>query len=167
MAALSKRQLAGLLKRAKSRLGTRAKAARPRGSASPLEAKLALIIRAAGLPPPQREFFFHPKRQWRFDFAWPAVKLAVEVEGGIWTGGRHVTGAGFAKDCEKYAEAAMLGWRVIRVVDVHLNDGKALAWIQRALGVTPAALELAKPPGRTPAKRKPAKRKIDYGPGKG
>jgi hypothetical protein len=61
-------------------------------------------IRAAGLPYPIREFRFHPERRWRFDYAWPGAWLAVEVEGGVWTRGRHLRGAGFIRDCEKYAE---------------------------------------------------------------
>ena len=95
------------------------KAARVRvieGSApSPLEAQLDAQMRVAGLPPWECEFKFHPRRRWRADRAWPHLKLLVEVEGGIWTGGRHVTGAGYEADCVKYGEAAILGYRVIRV----------------------------------------------------
>lgn len=60
------------------------------------------------------EFKFHPTRKWRFDLAWPENKIAMEVEGGVWTGGRHTRGTGFLKDCEKYNAAASLGWRVFR-----------------------------------------------------
>ena len=51
---------------------------------------------------------------WRFDFAWPAVQVAVEVEGGVWSGGRHVRPAGFLEDVRKYNIAAMMGWTVLR-----------------------------------------------------
>lgn len=61
------------------------------------------------------EFKFCEARKWRFDFAWPYHKVALEVEGGIWTGGRHIRGSGFVKDMEKYNTAATLGWRVLRV----------------------------------------------------
>lgn len=71
-------------------------------------------LRDAGLPDPVREHQFDADRQWRFDFAWPDVKLAVEVEGGIFSSGRHVRGAGFEADCYKYNRAVMLGWRVLR-----------------------------------------------------
>jgi hypothetical protein len=71
---------------------------------------MALHIRALGLPEPECEYRFARPRQWRFDFAWPALLLAVEVEGGSWNGGRHTSGAGFAADCEKYNEATLRGW---------------------------------------------------------
>lgn len=71
-------------------------------------------LAAQGIPSPVAEHRFHSVRQWRFDFAWPAHKIALEVEGGVWTGGRHTRGAGFLKDVEKYNAAAALGWRVLR-----------------------------------------------------
>lgn len=54
------------------------------------------------------------RRQWRFDFCWPAYRVAIEVEGGIFTGGRHGRGAAYSDDCEKYNAAVILGWRVLR-----------------------------------------------------
>lgn len=97
------------------------------------EETLAWQVRVAGLPTPEREHRFHPRRRWRFDFAWPGHRLAVEVEGGAWVGGRHVQGSGFERDCEKYAEAVALGWRVMRVTPRQIRDGRALDWITRAL----------------------------------
>lgn len=73
----------------------------------------ALEVR--GLPRPEREWKFDAKRRWRFDYAWPERMVALEVEGGVWTGGRHTRGAGFLKDIEKYNRAAVLGWRLLRV----------------------------------------------------
>jgi len=63
--------------------------------------------------PYEREFKFHPTRNWKFDFAWPS-KVAVEVEGGAFSGGRHTRGAGFTEDCEKYNRAVLLGWKLLR-----------------------------------------------------
>jgi hypothetical protein len=80
-----------------------------------------------------REFRFAPPRRWKFDFAWPDRLVACEVEGAIWAGGRHVRGSGFQQDAEKYNEAAIRGWKVIRVTDKQINRGEALAWIKRAL----------------------------------
>lgn len=68
------------------------------------------------------EFKFHPKRRFRFDFADPASRVAIELEGGTWAGGRHTRGAGYAKDCEKYNLATLLGWRVFRFTVDMLRD---------------------------------------------
>lgn len=71
------------------------------------------VLEAVELPLPVAEHRFC-ERRWRFDYAWLAQKIALEVEGGVWTGGRHTRGAGFVKDMEKYNHAAALGWRVLR-----------------------------------------------------
>lgn len=67
-----------------------------------------------GLPKAEKEWRFHPERKWRFDYAWPDKKIAVEVEGGVWSGGRHTRGAGFIKDMEKYNTATVMGWKILR-----------------------------------------------------
>ena len=84
-----------------------------------------------------KEHRFHPTRLWRFDYAWPTYRVALEVEGGIWTGGRHTRGKGFANDIEKYDEAVILGWRVLRITRSHFNKGRAGELIQRALRIQP------------------------------
>lgn len=60
------------------------------------------------------EYKFHPDRKWRFDYANPDIKIAVEKEGGVWLVGRHNRGKGFLNDMEKYNEAILLGWKVLR-----------------------------------------------------
>lgn len=83
--------------------------------------------------PPVEEYPFHPSRRWRFDFAWPEEKLALEVEGGSWTSGRHNRGAGYETDCEKYSAAAILGWRIIRATTGQVKKGLAIEWVTAAL----------------------------------
>lgn len=76
-----------------------------------------------GSTAPEPGYRFHPERQWEFDFAWIDLKVAVEIEGGTHAGGRHVRGAGYAKDCEKYNAAGLLGWTVLRYTsDMMRND---------------------------------------------
>ena len=81
----------------------------------------------------KRQMRFHPTRQWRFDVARPDLKLAVEIEGVTFgaSPGRHQRGAGMRADCEKYAEAMLLGWRVLRVVPDQVKSGQAIGWIER------------------------------------
>ena len=91
--------------------------------------------RLGALPAPVAEFKFHPTRKYRADWAFINARLLVEVEGGAFLkdGGRHNRGAGFRNDLEKYAEAAILGYRVIRVLPEWIEDGRALTYVERAL----------------------------------
>ena len=75
---------------------------------------IKLVKAATGLDC-MAEWRFHPSRKWRFDYAIPAAMVAVEVEGGVFTGGRHTTGAGFTADLEKYNTAESMGWHVLRI----------------------------------------------------
>lgn len=97
------------------------------------EAALLWQLRAVGLPEPVTEHRFAPPRRWRFDLAWTDRRIAVEIEGGSYVAGRHTRGAGFEADCEKYAEANLAGWLVLRVTSRMVEDGRALGYVQRAL----------------------------------
>lgn len=79
-----------------------------------------------------KEFQFHPTRKWRFDYAVPSRKVALEVEGGAWTGGRHTRAQGFIADMEKYNTAALFGWRVLRVIPDDLLSGSTLQLLRAA-----------------------------------
>ncbi|MGF6633542.1 hypothetical protein [Paraburkholderia sp. MM6662-R1] len=94
---------------------------------SAIEELFALHVRADKLPAPTREYQFDPLRKWRFDFCWPEQRVAVEVEGGIHSGGRHTRGAGFEQDARKYLAATLAGWRVVRVTGKMVRDGSAIA----------------------------------------
>lgn len=86
---------------------------RPAVPAAPVY-PLVGLCRAAGLPEPVPEYAFHPKRKWRFDFAFPLHRVAVEIDGGIWSQGRHTRGSGYLRDLVKFNTAALLGWRVLK-----------------------------------------------------
>lgn len=94
---------------------------------------LSVQLRAASLPQPETEYQFAKPRRWRFDYCWPAYKVALEVEGGAFIGGRHTRGKGFVNDLEKYNAATLMGWRVLRFTPQQIADGTALNAIQRAL----------------------------------
>lgn len=68
--------------------------------------------------PLETEYKFHPTRKWRFDFAHLTSKVAIEVEGGIWSQGRHTRGSGYMADCKKYNAAIIEGWRVFRITSI-------------------------------------------------
>lgn len=72
------------------------------------------LCRALGLPEPVPEYRFALPRRWRIDWAWPDARLGLEVDGGVWTRGRHTRGSGWVKDSEKLNTAAIMGWRMLR-----------------------------------------------------
>jgi len=85
------------------------------------------------VPMPRTEYRFHPTRRWRMDLCFPACKIGIEVDGGVWIpgGGRHTRGAGFIKDSEKLNEAAILGYRMLRFTPGQVKSGEALETIER------------------------------------
>ena len=95
-------------------------------------------IEGHGFPAPDTEHRFHPKRRWRFDFAFPDRKIALEVEGGVFAKvqGRHSRGAGYRADLEKYNTAAVMGWIVIRVLPEQLHTVQCLEFLSRAFALT-------------------------------
>jgi very-short-patch-repair endonuclease len=79
------------------------------------------------LPLPTPQVQFHNLRNWALDFAWPELKIAVELHGGqsitiktksgdrVRTGGRHNRKEGFAEDREKMNSAIEHGYRVFEL----------------------------------------------------
>ena len=66
-----------------------------------------------GLPEPTYEHRFSTTRKWRFDIFFPEANLAVEVQGAVWTGGRHSRGKGIKGDIEKHTAAQRMGYRIV------------------------------------------------------
>ncbi|WP_353627563.1 hypothetical protein ABNQ24_12415 [Ralstonia pseudosolanacearum] len=97
------------------------------------EETFALHLRAAGIDGFEREHRFAPPRRWKFDFANPALMVALEVEGGHWVNGRHSRGSGFQADCIKYSTAAVMGWRVLRFTTDQVKSGMALQMLRQAI----------------------------------
>ena len=83
----------------------------------------------------QQEIKFHPERKWRFDWAHSEFKIAIEVEGGVWSGGRHTSGSGFIKDMEKYNAATVLGWKLLRYTPKQFQDGLQIGDIECLLNL--------------------------------
>lgn len=120
---------------------------------SELECEFEWLLRtdvAEGVPPPHRQYRFHPTRKWQADFAWPDQKVLLEIEGGTYgrpvmchacgarvrarkkdgsigaammtPGGSHSREPRFTQDCEKYNAAVLLGWAVVRVTGPMLRE---------------------------------------------
>jgi very-short-patch-repair endonuclease len=106
--------------------------AKPLRSQAERNFELAWRMRPLAGVPLQSEFRFHPTRQWRFDFAWPEYRVAVEIDGRgqgkPGAVGRHQTVDGVRKDCEKINAAALLGWRVMRFPAT--DKQHALDWVK-------------------------------------
>jgi hypothetical protein len=83
------------------------------------------------IPIPHFEYRFHDTRKWRFDLAFPDQRLAVEIEGGIWQYGRHNRASTFIKDMEKYNNACMLGWHLLRFSTEMVKKGEAVECIKQ------------------------------------
>lgn len=89
------------------------------------------------------QYQFEPARKWRFDFAWPTHRFAVEFEGLVVTknsagytqvGGRHASISGMKRDMEKYNAAAKLGWLVLRYEQSSVRDGTLFDDVEYMLG---------------------------------
>lgn len=59
------------------------------------------------------EYKFHPKRKWRVDYF--ANGVAIEIEGAVWSFGRHTRPMGFLKDMEKYNTLSEFGILLFRI----------------------------------------------------
>jgi hypothetical protein len=76
------------------------------------DATTAMRLSALG-PGWESEAMFHPSRNWRFDLAHEAGLVAIEIDGGAFSRGRHTRGAGFVEDQAKRNAATLLGWAVL------------------------------------------------------
>lgn len=84
------------------------------------ELEMEFLLKSAGIEF-EREVKFHPKRKWRFDFVVDKA-IAIEVEGGLFTQGRHTRGKGYISDMQKYNAAQVRGWRVLRYGTGQINN---------------------------------------------
>ena len=92
---------------------------------SKAEECLAAALEAEPLPgwDLTREFQFDKGRRWRFDFAFPSQRLAIECDGL-----RHRTAGGAITDMEKCNEATRQGWRVLHFPSSRANPTSARRW---------------------------------------
>ena len=97
------------------------------------EAVLSQHLRAHNISFEQ-EFQFNADRKWRADFHLIGMGILIEVEGGIWSNGRHTRGKGYLGDLDKYNAATMMGYQVIRFSTEQVKSGKAIEQIEKMVG---------------------------------
>jgi very-short-patch-repair endonuclease len=116
--------------------------------------KLRSDLRACGIQAPAlvEEYRFSTARRFRFDFAIPTLRVAIEVEGGVHAdpgdkldvlGGklvrregkksRHTTSEGYERDCEKYNLAQLCDWWVLRFTPNQIKNGYAATCVEEAV----------------------------------
>lgn len=93
--------------------------------------KIIDYCKLVGYPEPIEEYQFSGGL-WRFDLAWIDEKIAVEIHGGVWIGGHHVSAEGFSSDRAKMNQAMVLGWRVIETTYDQINRGEFWNWLNSA-----------------------------------
>jgi very-short-patch-repair endonuclease len=103
---------------------------------SPLEAGLAYVLKCVGIAYECQFRIPGLGRRYIYDFAFPAQKLVVEVQGAIFKPQTaHTSGTGITRDCNKLNLATIAGWRCLQVTSNMIRDGRALYYIERALGI--------------------------------
>ena len=115
---------------------------------SELEEGLLFQIQALGIHQPEREYRFCAHKvglgggirarlseaglkDWHFDFAWPDILFAVEVDGGAWVNGGHNTGKGSTRDKLKGHHAVSQGWQLYRCDADLIKSGLAAMLIEK------------------------------------
>lgn len=101
---------------------------KPAKTESKAERRFSQQLHESGLPPHFRNWFFMDGRDFELDFAWPGLKVAVEVQGGV-----HRIKGKFGRDIEKRALAMLAGWKVLEVDSASIKDGRAIDWVKRLL----------------------------------
>ena len=86
---------------------------------------------ALGIEIPVKEYRFHKTRKWRIDLFFLEAGLALEVEGGAWTNGRHNRPQGFLNDMDKYNEITIYGFHLLRATPDEMQNGVAVGLIER------------------------------------
>lgn len=100
-----------------------------------LEAEFAFQVKVLGLPEPKRNYRkVIPGRNYEFDFVWDQYHVALEVQGATWVPGKgHSSGTGILRDTTKLCMATVNGWKVLQLVDKHIDSGDGINWTEALL----------------------------------
>lgn len=94
---------------------------------------VAAFFRECRIPEPQTEWPVCEGRKFRFDYAWPLLQVAMEIEGGCFTRGAHGSVSGILRDIEKYNLATLNGWKVLRVLPQNLLTSETAAMLRKLM----------------------------------
>lgn len=117
-------------KKSNSKRSTRVKSQRAESIGESTLANQLLVLKINF----EQEYKFHPKRKWRADFHIVGKRILVEIEGGVWSGGRHTRGKGYIGDMEKYNAAVVMGYQVLRFSTEQVKSGLAVQQIETMVG---------------------------------
>ena len=94
------------------------------------------------------EFFFSTERLYRFDYAIPEYKIAIEQEGGIHMKGNsgHSSGTGIQRDMDKNNLAIGQGWVIIRRTPADICTSETIELIKAVIKQKSNALTSSYPP---------------------
>lgn len=93
------------------------------------------VWQRCGGPELETEHYFDNERLWRADYR--IGRWLIELDGGVFTGGRHTRALGYIEDCMKLNRAAMLGYQVIRIPTGCATDNYVSEIIERIKEKTP------------------------------
>jgi very-short-patch-repair endonuclease len=100
---------------------------------NPLAMRFEALWERWGGPALECEYKFSAARRWRADYCHTASRTIIELEGGIYSAGRHTRAAGYLGDIEKYNAAAAMGWRIIRCQPKELCTMATLQLVRQTL----------------------------------
>jgi very-short-patch-repair endonuclease len=82
---------------------------------------------------PVKEHMGIPGRKYRFDYAWLTEKVAVEIQGGVYTKHAHGSITGILAGYRKANECAKYGWRVLYFTPAEMKLTDTVKTIKAAL----------------------------------
>lgn len=79
-------------------------------------------------------------KRYRLDFAHPDSRTGIEIQGGVYNRGRHVTGSGYERDCRKYNLAYTSGWTIFLLTSQMAKDAYWHSLIAAHIAASPPLL---------------------------
>jgi very-short-patch-repair endonuclease len=99
---------------------------------TPIEEEMARQLREAGLSEFRRNARFVAGRRYEADFWFPELRLALEVDGGVFLPrGGHTSGVGYTNDRERDVEATLQGILTVRYTSEQVKSGYAIETFQQ------------------------------------